>query len=110
MKMLIDCPVCGGPLLNTYLGNPDRQLLQKSCTKRLDHKLFYVSKFDNHDEIELISIHVSPGILAMWTTDLKELEIRRVTETTGFKLPYFEPNFKNYKKLVTKLRTYLTFS
>lgn len=110
MKAPIDCPVCGGSLMNNYIGPPDSQLLQKSCAKRLDHKLFYVSKFKNDDEISLISIHISPGILVMWTPDQKDLEIRNVAETTGFKLPYFEPNFKNYKKLVTKLKTYLTFS
>jgi hypothetical protein len=110
MKMPINCPICKEPLCNSFLGSEKSNCLQKECTNKLDHKIYYISLMDSYDELSLVSIPLTHGVIVIWSPLIKDLEIRNTSKTEGQHLPYFEPDFSDYKHLIKKLKTYITFS
>lgn len=67
---------------------------------------------NEHDEIYSITILLShnPKVEVTWHILSEELIVKKDTEILGMRLPYFEPDFSNYPKLLDKLRTYMVFS
>ena len=115
MKMPINCPICGDPLVD-FLSKITAVSIHKSCDKQLNHKLFI--KFTTEDEAEYISLYPSHSFhRIIWYS--KNLVApygergRGILVDSGRKfayIPYFEPDFSDYPKLLAKLKTYLLFS
>ena len=63
----------------------------------------------NDDELEdiLISLSNKRFLMAGWKFDKNELFIR--SSAGDSLIPYFEPDFSNYGKLINKLKTYTLF-
>ncbi len=114
MKMPSHCPFCQEPLLNEFreTRNGDT-FLRKTCFRKPDHKVTYVSRCDEC-EIELmgIELHAQDMLRANWNFISKELFVTRGPPeiATSQPMPYFEPKLDDYKKLVEKIKTYLPFS
>lgn len=112
MKVPINCPVCGDPMLNTFPPAEDlNNRVTKSCTSRLNHKIVVLV---DGDEVNQMSIDLGNGLEAIWLFLMGKIWIQ---PTKGSKrednfviLPFFEPDLTNYNKLVDKVKTYLVFS
>jgi hypothetical protein len=111
MKIPIDCPICNSPLLNEYIGAPQTQLqiLHKSCKKTLGHRITFVASPHDHDTVQVISIDLSTDKRINWYPPIQNLLINS-SDGTDYHLPYFEPDFSSYNKLIQKIKTYMTFS
>jgi hypothetical protein len=114
MKDLTHCPHCHEPLLNEHvyirhLGD----VTKKSCSLKIDHRL-YINTLSKSDELlEIcITINMSDGTMAYWNFTKSTLWILnpRREVSTKIDIPFFEPDMSNYKKLVTKLKSYVLFS
>lgn len=115
MKMPIRCPICNGVMLTEhYTLLNEKENYRKSCTQ-INHDIYYISLPDR-DEVEHFGIYVSKQVSVYWFPNLSTSQIVMVTKGKDKKadkslyLPYFEPDFSNYKKLVEKIKTYLVFS
>lgn len=105
MKMPINCPVCGTILLNEYRDLPNNYVrLIKTCNKTLKHKISWEALDNMHDTIFRITIENS----IEWNIRFKYVSI--MTSKGNLQIPFFEPNFSNYKRLIEKLKTYMVFS
>lgn len=114
--MLSNCPVCGDPLLNEYLGV---FMIKQKCTKRLDHWIEIKSKDDwgDNGKVYQITVRISdnPRTLAVWYPMSNELQIHRETSKRPLTvpitaLPYFIPDLYDYPKLINKIKMALIFS
>jgi hypothetical protein len=114
VKTLTHCPKCKGPLLSNW-----KEYLQgggywtKDCWAFLDHKFFSRTQVENSDDLfdAHIAISMSPFMLAIWNFKVEILHISKFYDGhDSFIIPYFEPDFSDYKKLINKLSTYITFS
>ena len=110
MKMPDRCPICNGIMLIDYKNNKKKEFYKKSCTQ-INHDICYVICPD--DTVDRVSIYVNRQISVYWFTPPNE---QTVVVTKGSKidnslyLPYFEPDFSNYKQLIEKIKTYIVFS
>lgn len=111
MKVPVDCPVCGDPMLNTFPPAEDlNNRVTKSCTSRLNHKIVIIV---DGDEVNQMSIDLGNGLEAIFLFLMDRIWIQptKGSQKDGFVvLPMFEPDLSNYKKLVDKVKTYLVFS
>lgn len=83
----------------------------KTCEKMLNHKLDYhyilrdgVYKLQSIKLLDRIS-----GTEYGWHPYFKDVLINK-KDQMPISLPYFEPDFSNYQKLLNKLKLYITFS
>jgi len=112
MKMPSHCPFCKAPMLNTYTPflNTNASNLVKTCNKNITHKISFTSLLRDHDEVNRITIPWGPYCAFKWAfyaeDNYKLLFSHKFGNT---KLPFFEPDLSNYKKLINKLNTYLVF-
>jgi hypothetical protein len=115
MKIPITCPKCGDILLNEELKIfPTPGVWKKSCTKRLGHK-FSITYNINESDISTLSIHIANKTYASWDfrnrllhVGKEGLSLKETIKSSLF-IPYFEPDLLNYKKLVSKIKTYILF-
>lgn len=117
MKFNSKCPICHSPFLNDeVLGTT---MWRKSCTSRLNHKIevtydlrtdlivkFSLSDYGNYTFVfypldKKICIYKSMA----WQFFLK----RKIDRVNHKVIPYFDPDFTNYSKLLEKLKTYMLF-
>jgi hypothetical protein len=115
MKIPIHCPKCGDILLNEEVFKVSNVVVwRKSCTKRLGHKF---AAYYNIDDSELsgICIQIVGNTEAHWDFKNNLLSVNKNAKTLKDRLestkliPYFEPDLSNYKKLVSKMKTYILF-
>lgn len=110
MKMPTHCPFCSDPLLNefTELGKGVSRL-DKTCKRRVGHTIKFCSCLRYPDYVDMIVIPYSPTINCIWYVTKSSLLLNR-NDGVDLRLPYFEPDFTSYRRLVEKLKTYVTFS
>lgn len=119
MKLPIKCPICNDPLLNedVYLS----KMWRKICANKLNHKFFVIYEV-NTDMIVNFSIvddknnawrfYPLDDTIAIYKDVKLQLlkNLRRDGSLKNYKIiPYFEPDFSDFKKLINKLRTYTLF-
>lgn len=111
MKMPINCPCCGAPLLNEFRSTLVKEYLRKSCGSRLDHRFACTSYDEPYDVMYSMGIEIDTEnmIRVNWMFDIKQMFVCKGEDDTH-SLPYFEPDLSDYRKLVAKLRTYVMFS
>ena len=106
MKIPSYCPFCNDPLLY----EPNNFVEAKICNKRVNHNITFLSRA-NEDCVFAIRIVLDPNVkVVTWRFDTKETKIYKFGTTDCFQLPWFEPNLTNYRKLIKKINTYITFS
>lgn len=113
MKQLSHCPKCNRPLHNTaqverYKGKL-RDIWVQSCNKIPSHG---IQTFASDDKIISINVAVDLtwNIRAVWNIEERTLEIVSFDlGVSSTKLPFFEPDLKDYDGLINKVKTYLTF-
>ena len=110
MEMPTHCPFCRDPLLNEYYEVfRGLQRLRKTCRKRIDHKIEFMSPTNNESEVDFVKIPLTLYSYIMWCPTDKTLTLCRST-AENYNLPYFEPDLSKYHKLINKIKTYLVFS
>lgn len=114
MQIPIKCPICNGVLLNEDRNiGYDISFIMKSCDKTLYHKIYIESLSANHDKVYAIRLHISKNLIVNWFPEINSLRVYSYDANNtrnSYKIPYFEPNFSNYKKLINKIKTYILFS
>ena len=113
MQMPIKCPVCHGPLLNNYMYLPDTEQLYKKCNKNINHDITFYGYWDGADKddnVSIMEIRNKGKSIIQWHFTYEEKRITVFTTDKRCQLPYFEPDFSNYKKLLNKIKTYIIFS
>jgi hypothetical protein len=117
MQLPAKCPICQGVMLIEFNG---ARVIIKSCRKNITHSIVFVAEETTGEVIELeLLIGVNPEILAEWVF-LKEESLTIVLSPPApivpgplakrIALPFFQPDFTDYRKLIDKLKTYLVFS
>lgn len=109
MKVPINCPVCGGALLNSFGIGRQGATIWKICTKRLDHNIEFLIDEYNDQKVNQFSINL-PQLKVSWFTEEQKLTFTSSLSKNENSLPYFEPDLSDYRKLINKLKTYLVFS
>ncbi len=111
MKVPVNCPICGDPLLNYFGSDPyGAAFIQKSCDKRLSHKLFIVVVEEQVHSIN-VPLPYKLGWQATWLLKSQELWIVHPEDNgSPVILPYFEPDLTDFPKLLQKIQTYMVFS
>ena len=113
MKIPDKCPCCQGILTNKFIIN--KNILNKECDRYTNHRYSCVIHPHPHgDELVRIGIEIdnTKSIRAYWWFITKQLGICQVHNKTMENivyLPFFEPDFLDYKKLINKLKTYIVF-
>lgn len=114
MKVPTHCPICGDPMLNIFPPAEDMgqgKKVTKYCNKKVTHGITMVC---DDDEVTSLSLGMDykTQLQATWLFNLRELWIweGEKKEVPVIKIPWFEPNFSNHRKLINKLKTYLLFS
>lgn len=115
MKMPIVCPCCHEPLLNEF--NKKRngiEYITKNCLRKLDHKFTCLTyRNDGYADYAGVELYSKDMIRVNWDFIRQTIFISKgpeYTVTSTRDLPYFEPDFSDYGKLIAKLKTYVTFS
>lgn len=109
MKMPIKCPICGDVLVNEYVDVAGGTMLTKKCYKRINHKILFRAYNKDHDNVDLISIPWERTDVINWYFGSKMCVLNPLKDDHYY-LPFFEPDFSNYNKLIDKIKTYLMFS
>ncbi len=110
MKMPGQCPICRGVMSNEYSGQRQQHFV-KQCTKKVTHHIVFKADSENHDNVHYFFIALSglsPGLRVFWYPENNHVLLD--TFKSSERLPYFEPDFTNYRKLISKLKTYILFS
>ncbi len=111
MNMPANCPCCKGPLRNDFTATDS---LIKTCDKRIDHKFVcYSHKNTGYDIVHKATLLIdsTSRIEACWWFYPKEFAIYNLNDLKKVQwMPWFEPDFSNYKKLMEKVKTYILFS
>lgn len=114
MKTPINCPICGDPLLNIFppaegIGQPEQ--ITKHCSRRVTHNLAMICDGDDVLSVS-IGINSTNQLQARWLFNLKEVWIweGQSSMPPDLRIPWFEPDFSDYKKLLNKIKTYVVFS
>ena len=109
-EMPVNCPICGDPLVNNYSDLPKgRERLTKKCSKRLNHNIMIRACDSNHDYIDWISIPWNDTDVINWYYGVGSLLLSTI-KGVDYHIPWFEPDFSDFKRLKEKLKTYLVFS
>lgn len=109
MRLPIRCPICSDIMLTDFRGT---SLTGKSCKSHLYHQANFTA--DANDNVFSIKLRISnnPQLWVTWDYFMNIVHINPVElpKATGLVLPFFEPDFDDYRKLVDKLKTYIVFS
>lgn len=112
MKAFTHCPVCGDPLINNFQERKFKTTLIKYCTSKLNHKFHCDVLMDDYqDTVRSISLWNEPENLGiLWYPEKKSCEVWNTKSPANTPLPYFEPDFSDYRKLISKIKIYILFS
>ena len=112
MKLPINCPICNSPLLNEYQNHITGGVeLRKKCLS-INHQLF-IRADQPYENIALLSLRLGYNSFIYW--DYENMDLQKscfiLTEQKPIlTLPWFDPDFSNYKKLLNKIKLYCVFS
>lgn len=125
MKIPINCPVCSLPMKNNFIkwkAGSNIEILKKSCVRRINHSLMFISLPGIEDiagEVQLFTPIKNGFLSTTWLTDYK-ITVKKIPLptnlsllspfNTGIDIPYFEPDFSNLQKVISKIKLYTTFS
>ena len=118
MKVPPYCPCCHGVLVNQCSVDPDGRIIIKICEKYTNHRFScHIITSIYGDEVVKASVELDNAnlIRAYWWFTSKRLAICKLG-LTGKKvesqlyLPFFEPDWSDYHKLINKLKVYAIFS
>lgn len=110
MKLPINCPICGDVMMTTFeQGASSYSAIIKTCDKRLNHKIKIASAFTNNDLVRYINLEYDFNTKFNWLPIVGLLSLY-VKGQYKERLPYFEPDFSDYPKLLNRLKTCLVFS
>lgn len=108
MKVPINCPLCGDPLIN------DERPIQNVCTKECRRRLSHILEIDYDTETDEV---VNIVLTYDRTTKSQVFWFYRSEEVTAasaaskdLQLPWFEPDLSDLRKLVQKIKIYILFS
>lgn len=116
MKSPTNCPSCNNPLRNNFLEQNGIKInrIEKICDKQLNHQ-FRCYGYDNTDTIYAIDVEVDKenkihALFQLATEQIFVYRGKKLYMPDSLKLPFFVPDFTDYTKLVSKLRTYILLS
>jgi len=104
---ILSCPVCDKTLRKH---NSNAYSIEKTCSNK--HHIIVFS-FNDWDELVHISLRAKNlnGNMFVWNFVNKTLYVHSIDgKTKPHELPWFEPDFYLYEKLIHKLKIYVTFS
>lgn len=113
MKTPTNCLICNDPLLNTDVSDKITQVQrwQKSCSKYLNHSFFCQTYDEDIDYLSYVSFttnYLECG--CVWHPINKMFYINNKDVPSLWRtIPYFEPDFSDFKKLIDKIKTYVIF-
>lgn len=113
MQIPINCPCCNGPLQNTFITTSvHEEYLKKECFSKINHSFSCVVRTkDNMFCNANLSLNHKKDRWIVWNFDPQRLWLGVGLECSYTKdLPFFIPDFSNYRKLINKIKVYLTFS
>lgn len=114
MLMPSNCPICQEPLLNDFRDKPSKHAFgwQKTCNNKLDHFFYCAAKTAEDTNVYFISTSMRSNkkVVANWVLPEKTLVITGSVSDKRLVIPWIEPDFSNYSKLVNKIKTCLVFS
>jgi len=112
MIMPINCPICAEPFINDFQNNypGSTEWIRKSCRRRLDHVIVINGDPKNETSVNWISGILSSNICVIWWFSQKKITLQIKGGKECNDIPFFEPDFSNYKRLIEKLKTYILFS
>ena len=118
MKDFVNCPKCHGVLKHDYAFiGPNEEVLIRTC-EQVSHYFKCVSDSQTN-ELQRVTIRIStsPLIKVSWNIEDKKIIVNKGTlqealsnDGGEMQLPFFEPDFSDYNKLISKIKTYLIFS
>lgn len=106
MDMPINCPICSEPIINQFVDISFNESFLKKAHWAVNHFIAIESEIKNHDKVYCCYLTVNRQDF-IWNFNKKILEV--YYRGTYSALPYFNPDFSNYPKLIHKLKTYITF-
>lgn len=109
MKTPSNCPFCGGILRNDFKEVQSVTYLTKVCDKKIDHSIEIRACVRNNDYVDWICIPLSLEANVLWYLGSGSLIVNRF-DGKDCRLPFFEPNLTDFRKLINKIKTYLVFS
>jgi hypothetical protein len=110
MKTPSNCPFCGDPLLNEFVTTVEGgYFINKTCNKKLDHKITIRACTKNDDYVDFIFMPYTKNANVIWYMGPGHLIINS-SDGTDLQLPFFVPNLSNYKNLIEKIQIYVLFS
>lgn len=117
MKTRTHCPKCKSPLLNTQVklrnGN---EIWKKSCVNRVDHDFVSLTTEGNDDSLAVVSLTINfqNQIRCHWILTKNKIFVTKggisPLKEKGQEIPWFEPDFDAYDKLINKIKKYVIFS
>lgn len=110
MKLPVVCPICNDVMLTEY---PGVDTIAKICARRLDHRLcFMASSTDEYQIVKTIKLEPRTGSIecVRWLPTLTLLSVESENLKKIIRIPYFEPNFSDHHRLISKIKTYILFS
>lgn len=109
MKPYKDCPKCHRPLLNEYTYHRNSVVECKKTCINTDH---YLSFVENNDIIKYfaLTLEFKRQISINWDFIYQHTFVYDASRASQLQIPFFEPDLKDYNKLIKKCKTYLTFS
>ena len=120
MQLPINCPICRSIMLTEFKG---AAVIIKSCRKNISHSMVFVADIDTSELLEIeLQMSAVPEVQAEW--DFKDQSLTIITNDSvplplppggtcppkKARLPFFQPDLSDCRKLIDKLKTYLVFS
>lgn len=117
MNLPIKCPICNKIMLTTYHESySDSMFLTKSCNQNITHKLEFNNYNSNSDQVYSIKFSAAffPKVYMVWNFGNKLFSVikennREFAAPIVNDMPVFNPDFSDYRKLIEKVKIYLTF-
>lgn len=109
------CMVCKDLLIDEYtdiikITDPNKFFrLDRYCE---NHNLIsYCSSLKDYEHCSIISFDIKPNVRAVWYVYNKTFLLNTWGEiyAKDYRLPWFEPDFSDYDKMINKLKTYMVF-
>lgn len=116
MKNTSLCPVCQQPFLNEPVVGT--LFWRKSCINKINHKLIITLDMKSEMIVNFVLVNSINQSFKFYPLDkvisiYKNLSWQELVkpgcQAPCTNIPYFDPDFKNYNKLLNKLKTYTLF-
>lgn len=109
--MPINCPICGDPMLNEFIRGSSTSYINKRCMKRITHDIL-IREMPTTNDIDFISLKIDHGAQIIWYFYTKSILVNTYYGDIikDLYIPWFEPDFSDIKKLLSKIKTYMVFS